>query len=120
VSENVLHAADVVLVPIIPTVLARRTYDQLRTFLGTLHGPPPAVHAFFSMVDRRKRLHREIMDEVVGSEAGGDVGAAAVPAWSAIERMSVHRAPLPSYAPRSAAATAYRDLWDELAARLEI
>ncbi|MFD2399400.1 ParA family protein [Prauserella oleivorans] len=61
VSENVLHAADVVLVPIIPTVLALRTYDQLAEFVAGFDRDRPALHAFFSMADRRKALHREIL-----------------------------------------------------------
>jgi cellulose biosynthesis protein BcsQ len=117
VSENVLHAAEVVMVPLVPTVLALRTYDQMLGFLDTLDGARPRVRAFFSMVDRRKRLHREIMAEVTADRPG--IGAVAVPALSAIELMSVHRAPLASYAPRSAAATAYRELWAELADLIE-
>ena len=31
-SENVLRASDVVLVPLIPTVLSVRTFEQLATF----------------------------------------------------------------------------------------
>jgi len=116
VSENVLHAADLVLVPLIPTVLAMRTYDQLLDFLATLDKAHPTVHTFFSMVDRRKRLHREIVDDA--TRPGGRIGSVAVPSLSTIEQMSVHRAPLPSYAPLSVATQAYRALWAELAARM--
>ncbi len=38
VSENVLHAADLVLVPIIPTVLSVRTFDQLTQFVKEFKG----------------------------------------------------------------------------------
>ncbi len=41
-----------------------------------------------------------------------------IPAASDIERMGVHRAPLPTYAPRGRSAVAYRELWDEIVARL--
>src|SRR5208337_4387166 len=40
VSENVMHAADVLLVPLIPTTLSVRTLDQLRV-RGRLQRPPP-------------------------------------------------------------------------------
>ena len=36
VSENVLHAADLILVPLIPATLSVRTLDQLTEFVGQL------------------------------------------------------------------------------------
>ena len=59
-SESVLHAADILLVPLIPTTLSVRTLDQLTEFMAGFDGHRPEVLAFFSMVDRRKRLHQEI------------------------------------------------------------
>ncbi len=41
VSENVLHAADVILVPLIPTTLSVRTLEQLAAFVGEFNGHPP-------------------------------------------------------------------------------
>ena len=110
-SENVLHAADLLLVPLIPTTLSVRTLDQLTEFIGGFDGKRPRVLAFFSMLDRRKRLHREIADELPATRK--DVAAAAIPALSAIERMSLQRAPITAAAPRSRAASYYRDLWTE-------
>ena len=45
VSENVMHAADVLLVPIIPTTLSVRTLDQLTDFVGEFNGRRPDVRA---------------------------------------------------------------------------
>jgi hypothetical protein len=45
--------------------------------------------------------------------------ATEVPYWSEIERMSVHRAPLPEWAPTSDAARIYRALWSEIRGRIE-
>jgi hypothetical protein len=42
------------------------------------------------------------------------VTAAAIPALSLIERMSVERAPVNAFAPRSQAARAFRALWSEV------
>ena len=61
-SESVLQAADRLLVPLIPTVLSLRTLDQLTEFIGGLNGKRPDVLAFFSMIDRRKRLHLDIAE----------------------------------------------------------
>jgi chromosome partitioning protein len=116
VSENVLHASDLVLVPIIPTVLALRTFDQLTDFLNGFNGRRPAVRAFFSMADRRKSLHRQIIAELPGERPG--ISATAVPALALIEQMAVERAPLPVYAPNSPATRAYRALWNEISGLL--
>jgi cellulose biosynthesis protein BcsQ len=115
VSENVLHAADVIVVPLIPTTLSVRTLDQLTEFVSGFHGRRPDVVAFFSMVDRRKKLHREITENL--SSERKDVAATAIPALSLVEKMSVERAPVTVFAPRSSAARAYRALWSEIRAR---
>jgi chromosome partitioning protein len=114
VSENVMHAADVLLVPIIPTTLSLRTLDQLTEFVAGFNGHRPAVRAFFSMADRRKKLHREIIQDL--SSERPMVSATAIPSLSVIERMSVERAPVTAFAPRTQAARAYRALWAELTA----
>jgi chromosome partitioning protein len=114
VSENVLHAADVIVVPLIPTTLSVRTLDQLTEFVAGFNGRRPDVVAFFSMVDRRKKLHREITASL--SSERKDVAATAIPALSMIEKMSVERAPVTEFAPRGSAARAYRALWAEIRA----
>jgi chromosome partitioning protein len=110
-SESVLHAADLLLVPLIPTTLSVRTLDQLTDFVSGFNGHKPDILAFFSMIDRRKRLHNQIAAELPAERA--DFAGAVIPAVSVIEQMSVQRAPLTAFAPRSQAARQYRDLWQE-------
>ena len=110
-SESVLQAVDTLLVPLIPTTLSVRTLDQLTEFIAGLNGHKPAILAFFSMIDRRKRLHREILEQLPAQR--DDVASAAIPALSLIEQMSVERAPVTAFAPRSAAARRYEELWLE-------
>jgi cellulose biosynthesis protein BcsQ len=112
VSENVMHAADVLLVPLIPTTLSVRSLDQLTEFVAGFNGRRPEVRAFFSMVDGRKKLHQEIIKDLRAERSG--VAATPIPSLSLIERMSVERAPVTAFAPRSQAARAYRALWSEL------
>jgi cellulose biosynthesis protein BcsQ len=107
-----MHAADVLLVPLIPTTLSVRTLDQLTEFVAGFNGRRPQVRAFFSMVDRRKKLHQDITRDLATERTG--VAATPIPALSMIERMSVERAPVTAFAPRSVAARAYRDLWSEV------
>jgi chromosome partitioning protein len=111
-SESVLHAADTVLVPLIPTTLSLRTLDQLTEFLTGFDGHRPAVIAFCSMLDRRKRLHREIAGQLPRQRA--DVVDAPIPALSLVEQMAVRRSPVTAFAPRSAAARSYARLWAQV------
>ena len=114
-SESVLHAADILLVPLIPTTLSVRTLDQLTEFIAGFDGHRPEVLAFCSMIDRRKRLHREIAERLPAERP--DVAQTIIPALSLIERMSLERAPVTAFAPRSAAARQYAALWAEVAER---
>ncbi|MDQ6698047.1 MAG: AAA family ATPase [Actinomycetota bacterium] len=112
VSENVLHAVDTLLVPLIPTTLSLRTFDQLTRFITELDEPRPGVLAFFSMVDRRKALHRSVMEQLSADRPG--IASTAIPALSIVEQMAVHRAPLPVFAPKNQACRSYAHLWAEL------
>ncbi len=117
VSENIFRAAHALLVPLIPTTLSLRTFDQLDTFLEEHPGrKKQKILAFFSMVDNRKNLHRELV-EMTGHERD-EMLTTRIPSTSDIERMGVNRAPLPAFAPRSRSATAYRELWREVTDRL--
>ena len=116
-SENVLHAADVLLVPLIPTTLSVRTLEQLSEFTAELEYPP-ALFPFFTMVDGRKRLHREVVDRLRAERK--DLAATVIPALSVVEQMAVHRAPLPVFAPRSRVTRSYESLWEEVRARAGI
>ncbi len=89
-----------------------RTLDQLSDFIDEFKGHRPEILAFFSMVDRRKKLHREITEKLAAER--DEVARTAIPALSLIETMSVERAPVTVFAPGSAAAKAYRALWEEL------
>ena len=112
VSENVFEAADALLVPIIPATLSSRTLDQLHQVLSG----GPQVLGFFSMADRRKKLHRELMDSLSREY---DILDTVIPNSAEVERMCAKRAALVDFAPNSRAARAYADLWEEVRARVE-
>ncbi|MGH7912133.1 MAG: ParA family protein [Candidatus Dormibacteraceae bacterium] len=115
VSENVLQAAQLLVVPLIPTTLSVRSYEQLRTFAAQAPPPQPRTLAFFSLVDRRRRLHRETVERMIQEEG---VAGAIVPQSTLVEQMSVRQAPVNVFAPKSAVAEAYAQLWAEARARL--
>ncbi len=116
-SESVFHAADVLLVPMIPTTLSLRTLDQLLRFIDENRIGSTALLPFFSMADRRKNLHREIMEQLPRERPG--ILRSHIPYASEVERMGVERAVLGSFATKSSvAAEAYRKLWDEIKTRI--
>jgi chromosome partitioning protein len=116
VLESVFEAAEGLLVPTIPTTLSLRTLDQLARHLRKKGPRELAVLPFFSMVDRRRAMHREIVD------AGGEGPFRFLKTWipysSTVEQMGVQRMPLEAYAPWSRAAKAYRALWVEVTQHL--
>ena len=114
-SESVFGAVDALLVPTIPTTLSQRTLDQLEQFLGDRRDAP-TVLPFASMVDRRKALQRSIAADLAATATG--FLPTTIPNASVVERMGVERAPIATFAPRTAAALAFRDLWRDLADRL--
>jgi cellulose biosynthesis protein BcsQ len=111
-SENIFHAADVLLVPMIPTTLSLRTLHQLYAFLRSKKLTQVRVFPFLTMVDRRKALHQEVMEVLPQEEP--DLLETYIPYASDVERMGVNQAPLATYAPRSPSARAYESLWNEI------
>jgi chromosome partitioning protein len=117
VSESVFAAADVLLVPLVPSTLSVRTLEQLHDFLDGARGRPPRVLAFLSMVDRRKRLHVSLAGTL--PQTYPDMAQAAIPAASAVELMGLDRLPVVASRPRDRASLAYQGLWEELRQALD-
>jgi chromosome partitioning protein len=119
VSESVFEAADVILVPIVPATLSSRTIEQLDALVADARMGKGGVQvlAFFSMVDGRKKLHREVMERLRAER--DDVLEAAIPASAEVERMGVKREAIAVFAPRWRAAPAYQALWAEVRQRVE-
>lgn len=115
VSENVFSAADSIFMPLIPTPLSLRAFDQLRAHLGKGKAGMKKVYPFFSMVDRRRKLHREWLDLPPASLT--NLLPVYIPYSSQVEQMGAHRAPLSEFAPRSPAGRAYVELWRAVKAR---
>lgn len=115
-SENVLKAADLVVVPLLPTPLSVRMLVQLQEFVDAEGWSDVKLLPFFSMVDRRKSLHAEVIAST--REQFPAMLATEVPYSSEIERMTQRRAPLPAFSPRSAVGLVYASLWSEVEASL--
>jgi chromosome partitioning protein len=116
-SENVLRAADAVVVPLLPTPLSVRMLAQLREFIAANEWTDLKLLPFFSMVDRRKSLHIQVIEST--REQYPELLATEVPYSSEIERMSLRRAPIAAYSPCSMAGQIYPALWTEIEARMQ-
>ena len=68
------------------------------------------------VVDGRKRLHREITERLRADWS--DVLETSIPASAEIERMGLVREAVVTHSPHGKAATAYRELWEEVKLRL--
>ena len=115
-SENIFRAADGLLAPVIPTTLSQRALRQLIRFLRDQRYKKPQLMPFLSMVDRRKKLHQELLASLLRDNPG--MLRTSIPNSGDVEKMGVYRKPLAEFAPRGAPARAYRALWREIGERL--
>lgn len=105
-AQQALTAADLVVVPIVPSPLATRAFEEVERHLRGRRALMPVL----SMVDRRRTLH--------GAALAAHPDWPVVPMASAVEAASARREPVAALAPRSAAARAFADLWRAIEARL--
>ena len=115
VSDAVMRASDLVLVPTIPTTLSLRTYTQLLRH-ARASSLDAAIVPFFSMADRRRRLHRDIMVDFAGRTP--ECSRIYIPYATEVEQMGPRRMPVTAFAPSSAPARAFEQLWAQIAPRL--
>lgn len=106
-SEAILRGAELVLAPVVPSPLALTSFETLAAFVGKMKSAP-TVAGFYAMVDRRRKLHREVVENPAGIDG---VWPVIVPAASVVERMTDERRPLADMRRSGAALAAYRELW---------
>ncbi len=111
-SENIFRAANLILVPVIPTTLSLRTLEQLLGFFAKKKLPNRRIVPFFSMAQKRNRLHRDTM-EVLREEHPGFLQTV-IPFSVEVERMGLRRKPVLAYASVRSPARAYDDLCAEI------
>lgn len=109
-AEALFTASDTLLIPVVPTPLSLRALEQIRQFLDRKPRYRAVPRPFFSLVDRRKLLHRTVA-ETAGSDGFLEHS---IPYASEVELMGVRRAPLGHFAPGSRAAKAFDALWAEV------
>ncbi len=115
-SENIFHAADCIIVPLIPTTLSLLALKQFIGFLDDINKRDVKIMVFFSMVERRKRMHAEIVKKF--RKRKGFLKSM-IPFLADIEKMGLYRQPVPANRPGSIASTAYKNLWQEISTRID-
>ena len=105
-ADQVARAADLIVVPVVPSALSERAWIEVERHLGGRTATLP-VHV---MVDRRRALH----DEALARRPDWPV----IPMASVVERAAASRRCLGAIAPRSPAAIAMADLWKRIEKRL--
>jgi len=91
-SDQILRAAELVVVPVIPAALSQRALDVIREYLQRKKGPKVVLAPVFSMVDRRRHLHLRELERYPNWPV--------IPMASAYERVSEDRAPIGALMPR--------------------
>ena len=102
-SEQVIRAADVIIVPLTASPLARRALDDVLDDLRRNHGQHAPVLPVFAMYDARRKLH--------STAHAAEPDWPVIPMASVVEQMAVHHQPVGAFAPRSPAAAAISKLW---------
>lgn len=111
-AENIFIAADMVLVPVIPTTLSERTFDQLNGFFKQEDYNRKKLIPFFTMVDARKQLHKETA--IALRKRYKRFLRNAIPYSTDVEKMGKYRAPIDLFAHSKQANKAYLTLWQEI------
>lgn len=102
-AEQAMRAADLIIVPVIPSPLSQRAMAEVMAHLDREHKGHGPVLPVLSMVDRRRTLHRAALE----AEPQWPV----IPMASAVEQMAVNRAPIGAFAGPSPAGNAFAQLW---------
>jgi cellulose biosynthesis protein BcsQ len=108
-SEQVMRAADLIVVPVIPSPLSARAFEEITAHLDRKGNKVPLMPVH-SMVDRRRKLHAAAL------EANPDWPV--IPMASIVEAMAVRRMAVGGYAGRTTGAQAFANLWQAIERRL--
>lgn len=117
-AEQVYASADRVYVPLIPTWLSLNSWDQMDDLLAGDKNLRKKRRPFFSMVDRRKRQHLDVLASPPA--ALKKLLAGYIPYAAMVEKMGEHRQALCRFAPSSPAALAYRLMWEDMRKDLKL
>ncbi len=106
-ADQVFRAVDLLVVPMLPSPLSERAFDQLTEHLAReLKGNAPRLLPVFTMVDRRKALHLAAI--------AAHPERRCIPYAAAVEAMASTQLPVLAKSPSSPAARAFAALWADV------
>lgn len=110
-SENIMVAADSVVTPVIPTTLSLVALEQLLKMFKKLGADKSRINAFFSMVEPRKTMHRDVIAKYRKYPIFRKTH---IPYLAEVEKMGIYRMPVGAFSGASPAALQYSRLWAEI------
>jgi len=116
-TEHLFQSVNFLLVPIIPSILSIRSYLSILDYFSSNDLDHSKIIPFFSLVDIRKKNHKEVMAEYFENDKR--ILHSFIKYASEIERMSVECIPLVVYAPHSKSAESYIRLWSEIRKKIK-
>lgn len=115
-AEILLRTVDVVAMPLIPAPLSLRVYHQIVAYLSEQRVRRLTLRPFLSMIDRRRRDHRDWGDQLRSRLP--TAFRTEIPYAVRIEAASREREPLAASHRNDRSATAFESLWLEVAGAL--
>ena len=109
-SAQIIRAADIVIVPLPPSPLSARAFELVARQVSQGGKRKPAILPVHSMLDLRRKLHRE------AREANPDWPA--IPYASIVEQGAVRQQPVGAIAPSSPVVQRFAHLWQAIEAKL--
>lgn len=116
-AENIFNASDLILVPLIPTTLSELSFNKLQQFFKRKDFNRKKLLPFFSMVEKRKKMHNEFIEKL--SDSKPEPMKEFIPYNSTIEQMGEQRKPVVCFSASSQGSVAYKNLWSELRERID-
>ncbi|MEL7199530.1 MAG: ParA family protein [Pseudomonadota bacterium] len=110
ISSQVMRAADLVIVPLPPSPLSARAFEQVVSEVRGSGKSHPPILPVLSMMDMRRKLHREARE--------ANPNWPVIPLASAIEQCAIERKPVGAFAPRSVAGRGFAQLWTAIERKL--
>lgn len=111
ISDQVIAAADVLIVPLPPSPLSARALELLRRDLTRNHSRHPPILPVLSLYDSRRKLHQMARE-------GRMAPFPAIPNCTELEKVAVNRAPIDTFARWSEGARALDRLWQAIETKL--
>ncbi len=111
VSDNIFLASDLLLEPCIPTTLSMLTHKKLNDYLKKKAIKGLKFRSFFSMTEKIKKLHQEIVKRLLGK---GRFLNSQIPYSSLVEKMGIYREPVCVNQSIKVKQIGYDSLWEEV------